>query len=168
MRLAGWRNCVRLACAVALVTSACTSVKFADTENRLEVSPQELTGMDPESLTGTVVWGGRILETANLATGTELLVLAVPLSGGNVPRVDGQSLGRFIAVHPGYLEPLDFAPGRYVSLAGRLGGISDAWEFEGDPVALPVVDIRQIHLWPRDPASWQTRFSLGVAIDIHN
>jgi outer membrane lipoprotein len=153
---------------LAILAVACTRVTFEGTEHRLIADPQDLADLDPAELRGVVVWGGRILEIENFASGTELLVLAVPLSQGNVPRTDERSVGRFVAVHSRYLEPLDFAPGRYVSLAGHLDGVTEAWQLEGRAVAMPQVAVNQIHLWPRDPSRWQTRFSFGVGVNIHH
>ncbi len=144
---------------------ACTSVEFAGTENRLDLLARDVTQGD---FAGTVVWGGKVLEIANLESGTELLILALPLNSGNVPQIDEPSVGRFVATHSGYLEPEDFAPGRYVTLAGNLAGLTDAWSHEGQPFDLPLVRSSQVHLWPRDPSTWQTRYTIGLAIGIHN
>jgi outer membrane lipoprotein len=147
--------------------SGCTSVEFAGVEERLEILPRELMGVEAPLPEGSVIWGGRILETANLESVTEILVLALPLTGGHVPRIDEESVGRFVIRVDGYLEPMDFAPGRYVSMAGLLAGTTDAWAYEGVAVSVPLVRSSQVHLWPRDPSGWHNRIRFGLSVSIH-
>ena len=66
-------------------------------------------------------WGGQILAVHNLRNRTELEVLAYPLSSGGRPSSTGTPLGRFIAVRSGFLEPADFAAGRFVTVSGVIG-----------------------------------------------
>jgi outer membrane lipoprotein len=146
---------------------ACTTVEFEGTDNRIDAMPQDISRSGQLPAGRTVVWGGRVLEVANLESGTELLILAYPLSGGNVPRIESSSVGRFVAVYPGYLETQDFTPMRHVTLAGKLSSLTENWSFEGVPVKLPQVAVQGIHLWPLDPATWQTRLSLGLSIGIY-
>ena len=153
--------------AVMMCLVSCTTVEFEGTDNRLAVSPAQVVAAPESVRPGTVVWGGRILEIVNLESGTEILVLALPLNSGNVPRIEQQSIGRFVARKQGYLEPMDFAPGRYVSLAGDLLGTSGEWQYEGTSVGLPLVEIRQLHLWPANPSSWHRRMNVGISIAVH-
>jgi outer membrane lipoprotein len=148
--------------------AACTSIRFEGTEDRLQVLPRDLMSDGVPVPRGTVIWGGRILEIVNFEEVTEILVLAYPLTTGNVPRVDEESVGRFVIRFEGYLEPLDFTPGRYLSMAGQLQGKSDEWAYEGTSVELPLVRSKQVHLWPRDQASWRTRINFGLSVFIHN
>lgn len=147
--------------------SACTAVEFEGIHDRIDAVPQDISMSGQLPAGRTVVWGGRVLEVANLESGTELLVLAYPLTSGNVPRIESPAVGRFVAVYPGYLETQDFAPMRHVTLAGKLTSLTENWTFEGVPVKLPQVAVQGIHLWPLDPATWRTRMSLGVSIGIH-
>ena len=147
---------------------ACTSVQFEGSEDRLHALPRDLMGEAVPVPQGTVIWGGRILEIANFEEVTEFLVLAYPLTTGNVPRIDEESVGRFVVRFEGYLEPLDYAPGRYLSMAGQLQGKSDEWAYEGVAVDLPLVRSKQVHLWPRDQSSWRTRINFGLSVFIHN
>jgi outer membrane lipoprotein len=82
-----------------------------------------------------------------------------------VPDVNASSVGRFVAWYPGYLEPEDYAPGRYVSLAGRLDGRVEGSVGE-TPIVLPYVRTTQVHLWPRDLGQWNSRWSVGVGVGI--
>ena len=152
------------AVSVLAMLSACTSVEFEGTENRLAIFPAQVDESDPQPVGGTVIWGGRIIDVYNGERETELLVLAYPLSRGHVPLLERETVGRFVTVYPGYLEPLEYAAGRYVSVAGDLSGFTDAWSRDGAPGSLPVVRSTQVHLWPRDPSSWRSRIRFGIAV----
>lgn len=153
---------------LVVVLGACSSVRFEGTESRLRIDPGDLMNSAEVLPTGTVVWGGRIIETVNFDDSTEMLVLALPLNTGNVPRIEQNSVGRFVVRVPGYLEPLDYAPGRYVSLAGSLAGWTGAWRSDGVAVELPLVHSGQVHLWPRDQSTWYQRLNIGVFLSVHH
>ncbi len=162
MRHQGWIGVV-----LCVFISACAQVRFEGAEARVEVFPADIS--DAERWVGeVVVWGGRIIETANLEEGSELLVLGLPLTSGNVPKIEEQSVGRFIVRTGQFIEPLDFSPGRYVTLKGRLSGLSSDWSRSGQAFELPVVLEDGLHLWSRDLSSWKSRVSIGIGIGIHN
>lgn len=149
---------------LALSLAACTAVEFEGAESRISATPRELSaasGSIDGTIGGTVVWGGRIVALENQAGGTEFQVLAVPLKRGNVPRIGEGSVGRFIAWYPGFLEPEDYSPGRWVTLAGTLEG-RVAGSVDGRPVRYPYVYTGQIHLWPQDISRWNSRGSTGA------
>lgn len=153
-----------LALLVTALLAACTSVDFEGAEQALDIQPRDVDELGVES--GTVVWGGRIVATANLEDSTELQVLAYPLTGGHAPKPEQRSVGRFVVVVPEFLEPLEFSPGRFVSMAGQLQGMTLVSEGEYDR-SVPLVRSTQVHLWPRDPSAWQSRVSFGVGVGIY-
>jgi len=150
---------------ITMCLAACTSVKFDGTENRLPVYPSQV-GNDGVPSRGVVVWGGRILSIDNEEDGTVLQVLAVPLNGSNVPLVEQRSVGRFIAFYPGFLEPQDYTPGRWISLAGDLDGFADA-QVDEYVMSVPFVQVRQVHLWPRNPGTWNPDVNFGVGVGVN-
>lgn len=150
--------------AVLGLLAACTSVEFEGAEQALDIYPRDVDELGVES--GTVIWGGRIVATTNLENSTELQVLAYPLTGGHAPKPEQRSVGRFVVSVPEFLEPLEFAPGRFVSLAGQLQGMTLVSEGEYDR-SVPLVQSTQVHLWPRNPSDWQSRVSFGVGVGIY-
>jgi outer membrane lipoprotein len=81
-----------------------------------------------------------------------------------VPRArDG---GRFIARPLGPLDPREVVPGRFLTLSGVVLGVHEG-ELHGTPLAWPVVEASEIHLWPRD---WNTReqprISAGLGVGV--
>lgn len=146
------------------VLAGCTSVKFEGAAPSVRLTPDQVLAAGGQQ-GGTVIWGGRILAVDNYADGTELQILALPLTGGNVPRVNASSQGRFVAYYPGFLEPVDYAPGRYVSLAGELQGLVEG-QVGDRPVKFPLVQSSQIHLWPADANQWNPVWHIGVGVGI--
>lgn len=120
---------------------------------------------NPSRVGDTVVWGGEIVAVRNLEGATELAVSSRPLDRGDRPRVRADGGVRFIAVHPGFLEPVNYARGRFVTVLGVVRGVEER-PVDEYSYRHPVVDIEEIHLWPTDPSDWQsrTRFSVGVGV----
>lgn len=146
------------------LTAGCASVKF-DTGDReiAKVSPAQ--ALNKARYNGAVIWGGRIVSVRNLQDTTEIEVLSYPLSYGHVPKVNRAAGIRFLAIYRGYLEPLNYAPGRYISLFGEL--IGDTELMTGDYELLaPVMQVEQVHLWDANPDRWQNHVNFGVGIGI--
>ena len=148
---------------MSLVTS-CASVKF-DTGDRQVVKISPAQALDEARDHDAVIWGGRIVAVRNLQGTTEIEVLSYPLSNGHVPKIKSAPGSRFLAIYPGYLEPLDYAPGRYVSLFGELQGETELMAGEHELLA-PVMQVEQVHLWDANPERWQNRVNFGVGIGI--
>jgi outer membrane lipoprotein len=102
----------------------------------------------PDSFRGkTVILGGEIVETRNRGDATTLVILEKPLDVFRRPRDVDDTGGRFLARFPRYLDPVVFARGRLVTLAGVVSG--EAVEPVGDsPYRYVVLDGTEIHLWP--------------------
>ena len=113
-----------------------------------------------------LAWGGVIVAARNLKDSTQLEILGYPLDDRNRPDSDAAPIGRFIAVHPGYLETADYAPGRLVTAVGavtqtRSGTIGEA------QYTYPVLATHRIHLWsksPREPSRPSIHFGIGIGI----
>lgn len=159
---AGW------AVTMAVLLTGCSAVEF-DTGGR------ELADLPPAAVVAgqgedgaLVVWGGRIVAVRNRAERTELTVLAYPMTGGHRPRSNAESGIRFVAIYPGFLEPQQYAPGRWVSLLGRVDGTVRIPVGEYALVG-PALRVEQIHLWQGVPGR-TTRprigFSIGGGFDV--
>lgn len=139
-----------LATAVLVASlSACVSIPPLDSTGvNSQVSPA-IAAADFETQQGlTVQWGGRIVRTQNQETATLIEVLAYPLRRSGNPNERREPSGRFLLEYSGYLEPVEFAPGRYVTAVGELTRIDIAQVGEAD-YRLPVMLAGQIHLWPK-------------------
>lgn len=153
--------------AVALALSACASGPRFDRDRYDDAIAPAQAARGAETLEGTgVLWGGLIVAASNLEAGTEIEVLAYPLQRSQRPDTSRPPLGRFLASTPEYLETVDFAEGRLITVAGTLAGTREG-RVGAARYVYPVVETGpgQIHLWPIDSrTSAEPRFSFGVGV----
>lgn len=98
-----------------------------------------------------VILGGSIVQTTNQARTTEIEILQRPLdSYDDRPEDTDQSFGRFLARCPGFLDSAIYAKGREVTIAGEIQGREER-PLDQTQYPYPVVQCRQIHLWPSQP-----------------
>lgn len=150
---------------IGLLLGACASgPRFDGSAYSQSPTPAEAV-VDPALWQGKrVLWGGMILNSVNHENGTEIELLAYPLASGQRPDTSRQPIGRFIVREDSYLETVDYAQGRLVTVAGsftatREGRVGDA------RFAWPLVEADGIHLWPRDGgARREPQFSIGVGV----
>lgn len=146
-----------------LLLSACaTSPLKLEGVNR-NITPAMVDAAHPY-LQARVVWGGMIVKTTPLQKNTQIEVLAFPLESNGEPDRQTESLGRFLVLHQGFLEPTDFASGRWISVVGTVGHSQKGKVGEADYL-FPVVKSEQLQLWPLTSDSHtQTFFHFGVGI----
>ena len=160
---------VRRSVLIAMMTAlaGCATPVFkdapptAETPAGIAAAPERYHGLD-------VVWGGKIVDVRNLADSTEVQVVAYPLDASQRPQQGAPALGRFIVVLPGYVEPLDFPAGRFVTLRGQVAG-SRTLPIDEHDLVLPVVANSTVHLWPPNFPYEEPRvhFSFGVGAGVH-
>ena len=162
MRLTAW-----FAVFAALMLSACAGAPPFDLKNvNTATTPGEAVAK-LDSLRGSrVLWGGVIVNSKNLEKGTQLEILAYPLSKTYRPRLEREPLGRFIIEHSGYLETVDYAPGRELSLTGIISGTKEG-KIDDASYIYPAVTTEQLHLWPKG-GSGEPQFHFGVGVMFHN
>jgi len=112
-----------------------------------------------------VSWGGEILRTENLAQGTRLEIVAHPLDTGAKPLTAQPEQGRFRAHTAQFLEPLDFAPGRIVSVEGWVRRV-ETGQVGDREYRYPVVEITKIRLWPRYMPDDGVRVQIGIGFGV--
>lgn len=168
-------RCLRLrssiAVALMLCVAGCATSSPFNSAFRAQVdpglTPERVVSDYPKTRGQRVLWGGRILESRNLADRTEMTVLAFPIDASGVPQTDEEVvIGRFIAVQPGYLETLLYAPGREITVYGHVRETRDASLGE-TRYQIPVVQVMQVHLWRQAQPwreSWWSSFHFGIGI----
>ena len=152
-----------------LALSGCASNPFADQlppDMDRSITPQQVIS-DPGTLRGQwVLWGGTIVTVHNLKDSTEIAVLAYPLEDSGYPKTSQQATGRFIIRYNGFLDPVDYAPGRAVSVLGHVDGVQQGKIGEA-PYSFPVVQAKSLHLWrPGDAPSSHVLFGIGVGVGL--
>ena len=120
-------------------------------------APQPLQGqyaaMEPaqaveqQDTGASVRWGGRIVEVRTEKLRSCFEIVGAPLDASGRPRRVDRSNGRFLACRSGFYEPQVFAPGRELTISGRIDG------YETRPVGdydyrYPRVAADVVYLWP--------------------
>lgn len=169
-----FRNLIRLALALAvpLAIAACapaplykTGARFANaTPAQVASSPGNFAGMQ-------TVWGGTVIGVDNRADHTELRILGYPLDSSQRPRLKQPASGRFIAIVPGFLDPMTFPDGIPVTVLGQLGGSTQTAAVGGASYAYPVVHVSRndLHRWTADEMRQghpNIHFGVGVGVGI--
>lgn len=151
---------------VGLALGGCATPAFEIGTADKTVTPREAAGDIARLRQRTVAWGGVIVAGKNLKDATQLEVLGYPLDEANRPRTDADPVGRFLVVHPGYLETADYAPGRQITVVGTLSETLTGKVGEAEYV-YPVVAASRVHLWPRERrerSEPSIHFGIGVGI----
>lgn len=151
---------------VAIMMAACANSPFTANDRVVgEWTPVQALH-DPQAQGAAVIWGGQIIQVHNRADTTEIEVLSLPLNRSHQPRVDDEPGIRFVVVTAGFLEPVLYAPGRYISVLGRVNG--ERRISEGETLLLaPRLTMDEHHLWPVDQRDWRSRVHFGIGVGIH-
>lgn len=114
-----------------------------------------------------VLWGGVIIDTRNLRRTTQIEVLGYPLSDAQRPDTEEPAMGRFLVSWQGFLEPVDYAPGRLLTVKGLVTEIRSG-EVGETGYSYPLVAGQQLHLWPQRDRSIWSHIHFGVGFSVHN
>lgn len=149
--------------AVSLLAAGCASSPFGDAASTAsDLGPAQALDR-PGRVGETVIWGGRIVGIVNAGDATELEVLALPLGPGDRPRRDAEGGARFVIRQAGFLEPMTFAPGRFVTALGEFTGVQSR-SVGAFPLDHPVLSARRIELWPVEANSARANVHFGIGV----
>lgn len=130
-------------------------------------TPARVVDQPNDGVGRPVIWGGRILKVDHLEDATQLEVLAFPLDRSQRPLIARQPVGRFLIESPDYLEPVDFQPGRQITVFGTVDRLRDGRVGERRiqyPLVLPD---DELHLWREAAQSGsQVRFGVGIQLGL--
>lgn len=147
-----------------LIMTGCASSPKFDNEKYNQVMTPEQVSLDPESyMDNSVLWGGMLIATTNLEQGTQLEVLAYPLQSNQRPDIDRNPIGRFLIVSPDFLEPIDYAQGRTITVIGDLDEVRTG-QVGATEYQYPVVNVEQIHLWSKFEGLGAPQVHFGVGL----
>lgn len=123
---------------------------------------------EPEAHVGeTVVLSGVVLGAfPGPSGGTVLEVLQVPADGAGRPENADRSQGRFLVVDPKRLDPAIYAPGRRVAVGGTIARTETREVPGGGKITYPVVEAREMHLFPVERPGGGSPFNFGIGIGI--
>ncbi len=151
---------------IALLLAACASGPRFDSKTYSQSPTPAEAAVDAGLWQGSrVLWGGMILNSANHEGGTEIEVLGYPLVSGQRPDSKRTAIGRFIVVKDAYLETVDYAEGRLVTITGAFTATRDGRVGDARYV-YPLVKADDIYLWSVESAagSQDPQFSIGVGV----
>jgi len=152
---------------LGLALGGCASTPAFDTKQvDRSVTPSAAKAHPAQVRGKTVLWGGVIIATTNLKQTTQLEVLAYPLDSDERPDPGAKPLGRVLIEKSGYLEPVDYAQGRLVTALGSVQGTKDGRVGQSS-YTYPVLQAKQVYLWPRRGGETQTRFHFGIGVIFH-
>lgn len=154
---------VALSC---LILASCATPAFKDVTNVVGIMPSDVQQSSDRSTGAEVVWGGRIISVENREQTTEIEVIAYPLDRDQQPMTDASTVGRFILVLPGFVEPFDYPAGRHLSAHGVVSGTRSGHVDEHDYL-FPLLRASEVTVWP-----WgfmfdkKPRVSVGVGVGV--
>jgi len=144
----------------ALLLGACTSqVPLLIRQGPVNSpAPEAMRDQADDYMAQQVRWGGILIATDNRADATWLTILARPLDSDGKPGHGDDSIGRFIAVVPEFLDPQVYAADRLVTVTGTVvrtepGKVGD------HPYSYPVVAAQAWYLWPVATAAYGSRYA---------
>ncbi len=151
--------------AALMMTGCATAFDIGKADRTLQ--PREVAQNPAIAAHREVAWGGMVVNGKNLTDNTQFEVVAYPLDDDNRPKTEAGPLGRFIVIHPGYLETADYAPGRLLTAVGTVSGTRSGKVGEADFV-YPVVSASRLKLWPAETRqrSSEPSFHFGIGIGI--
>jgi len=156
--------------AALLMLAACAPAPIYKTGTGTVTAAPFEVAQTPEKFSGNeVVWGGRIVQVKVFADHSEIELLAYPLDSSQRPKANDSGSGRFVAVMPGYVEPLDYPAGAMMTVDGKLNGSRAGKVGEADYV-FPLVSVMHSHVWTAEEMNKgrnNIRFGLGVGVGIH-
>ncbi|KAA0070316.1 Slp family lipoprotein [Rhodanobacter sp. T12-5] len=164
------RSLLRLPALLVLLTvAACAPAPiYKTTPQAVAATPQQVAQTPERFAGGDVIWGGRIVQVINLADHSEIELLAYPLDSSQRPKANDSGNGRFIALLPGYAEPLDYPAGAMMTVSGKLNGSRAGKVGEADYV-FPLVSAAQSHVWTAEEmrkGRSNIRFGVGLGVGI--
>jgi len=116
----------------------------------------EKLAADPPAFTGkTVILGGVIVKTNPAKSGTLVEIVQKELDYWGKPLRTDRTGGRFLVLHPGFLDAMVYAPGREVTVAGEVTGTEQKAIGNLELVEL-LVKAREMKLWPREKTARET------------
>lgn len=143
--------------AVLLLAGCASQIPLEIRQGPDSPAPSEVRGNIGAHAGRAVRWGGLLLETQNRQTVTRLVILARPLTRDGEPSGSDTSLGRFIAIVPGFLDPKVYAPDRLVTVTGILRG-SEHGTVGTHDYLYPVVEAAAWYLWPEPEPPYGTPY----------
>jgi len=113
-----------------------------------DVSLSQVKNNPQRYLDWSLLWGGQITNCTNVADGTLIEVLYLPLDREGFPSWQDYSEGRFIVKSKNFLDCAIYSKGRYITVAGYFRGMKDG-VIDEMPYSFPFLEARSVYLWKK-------------------
>lgn len=159
-----YRPVLAATAALMLGIASCASTERFDIKHYNYKNLPAEVAKNPGSFSGaSFLWGGVIVNSSNTPSGTQIEVLAYPLASSQEPDTDRNPDGRFLIHDARYLETLDYAPGRLLTVGGKLDGTRSGQIGDASYV-YPVIVPDRLILWPKEGARNNPQIHIGVGV----
>jgi len=139
---------------------------YKATPGTVAATPMQVAQAPEQYAHSQVIWGGRVVDVRNLPDHSEIEILAYPLDSSQRPKFSAGGSGRFIALLPGYAEPMNYPAGAPITVDGQLEGSRAGKVGEADYV-FPLVKTAQSHVWTAEEMrSGHPNIGFGVGVGI--
>lgn len=156
-----------LALTLPIAIAACAPPPLYRTNSAFVAATPEQVAGSPSNFTAMqAVWGGKVIGVGNFKDHTEIRVLAYPLDSSQRPRLRQAASGRFIATVPGFLDPMNFPNGAWVTMSGRIQG-TQTYPVGDALYTYPMLFVRRhdLHRWSAEEMrKGHPNISIGVGI----
>jgi len=143
---------------ITLFTGSCSVIsQQVRTESMPPINYKTLVEGADNYIGDTVILGGYILETKNLADESIIKVLQAPLVFREEPNSKDHSEGRFLISQMGFLDPEIYSKDRKITVAGTVVG-SVVEKIDGFSHTYLKIENREIYLWPKDQYSYRAPY----------
>jgi len=156
---------LRWALAFTILTALCACTTNPKRAALRSLTPNSATAQPDKYKNRMVEWGGMLIKAHNQKETTELEILAYPLDSDGHPLHQKPPQGRFIAIRAGYLETVEYAPGRLVTVTGPISGLRYG-QIEGAKYIYPSVNVQQLQLWPHKKDNNEPRIHFGIGVGV--
>lgn len=138
--------------AAVLLFSACAE-RSVISERLKEQAAEQITIQEvqtnPTAHKGeSVLWGGKIVRTQYTRNGTLVEVVKLPLGSNDRPEEVDRSEGRFLFLHPEFLDSVIYSEGREVTVVGEIQG-TRVKQLDEIRYEYPLLLSSKVHLWER-------------------
>jgi outer membrane lipoprotein len=148
---------------IALASGCASGPEFDQQKYSTVITPEQVAGDSGNYIGSKVLWGGMLISITNLETGSQLEVLGYPLQTNQCPDVDQDPLGRFLVIYQEFLEPIDYAPGRVVTVTGKFDQVRKG-QVGATEYVYPVVNAESVHLWSKSSGLGKPQIHFGVGL----
>lgn len=161
------KSVLRLLFAVSLpvAIAACAPAPIYKTApSSVAATPQQVATSPGNFRNMQVVWGGQVISVHNFADHSEIEILAYPLDASQRPRLKEAATGRFIAIVPGFVEPINYPAGSLITLRGTLDGARSGDVGRAD-YTFALMHSNAMHRWtPDEMRQGHPNISIGVGV----